>query len=186
VSSRILWPRGDGPRPDGDRRRHPRLRGRPLQHRDLLTRHQGHRGGGPAAGAVPPRQHSGAFHFCLWMVTLTEAWAWNRAADEFCGPLVREPLGRRRASAQPRRQTPGLATGIAGERNSDPSADPAQRRRNRTTRRTAAELGGLEWRELRKVQESTEPIKTRDLSSSLMSSTISIAVFAFSCCARYR
>ena len=33
----------------------------------------------------------GAFHLCLWTVTLTEAWAWNRTADELVGHRSASP-----------------------------------------------------------------------------------------------
>jgi hypothetical protein len=37
---------------------------------------------GPRLGRRRHRANVGAFHVCLWTFTMTEAWAWNRPADE--------------------------------------------------------------------------------------------------------
>ena len=48
----------------------------------------------------------GAFHRCVWTVTMTEAWAWNRAAKDLVGHRSASPWddGARRPSHADKRR----------------------------------------------------------------------------------
>ena len=53
----------------------------------------------------------GAFHLCLWTFTMTEAWAWGRAADDLVGHRRASPVGRRRRGGRVTRTSGGRGGG---------------------------------------------------------------------------
>ena len=50
----------------------------------------------------------GAFHVCLWTFTMTEAWAWSRAAEELVDRSD-SPWDDAAAPSEPRGQAAGVA-----------------------------------------------------------------------------
>ncbi|HEY1187181.1 MAG TPA: hypothetical protein VGE74_05955 [Gemmata sp.] len=76
--------------------------------------------GGVGAGQQQVRRlraKVGAFHVRLWGFTMTEAWAWNRPAEELVAHRGRVTAGLRAAPPEPRGQTSGVAAGTAGRRH---------------------------------------------------------------------
>ena len=97
----------------------------------------------------------GAFHICLWTFTMTEAWAWDRAEDELVDRQA-SPWDDPEPSPEPRRQASGVASRIAGRRNSRGSTPRGHRGGNSSRRRAVTRLGGMR---VHSIAESTAPRK---------------------------
>ena len=68
----------------------------------------------------------GAFHVCLWTFTMTEAWAWSRAAERVGGPLGLA-VGHADTPSEPRGQAAGVASRVAGRGDSSGSTPRGHR-----------------------------------------------------------